>query len=170
MRGWAKELRKALAHDASRSSRLEAARSATRIAAARAPGGAHHCHALTVQSRLSEDTPEQRIQTIDRAIRICSNAHGDSDIRVTRLLLDKARATFRAGRASAAYGISEPLENRLAAYGQDERLVALYALQAASLRAIQQSKRSFTARRHAGEWGAYALGRDHPDVLRMLGN
>ena len=64
--------------------------------------------------------------------------------------------------------MTDGLETILAAHAQDERLVALYDLQAAGLRAIQQGAKSFEARRRAAEWGAYALGRDHADVRRFL--
>lgn len=170
MRDWAETLKKAFDQDRSRKARLDSARAAIRMAASRAPGSVQHCHSLTVLSRVIREPIKSKLSALERAIGVCTAAHGSSDIRITKLLLEKARATHRSGRPGAAFGISEPLAARLAAHGQEERLVALYALQAASLRAIQQSTKSFTARRRAGEWGAYALGRDHPDVLRLLSN
>ena len=64
----------------------------------------------------------------------------------------------------------EGLDRALAAHAQGERLIALYALQAAALRAIQQPVRAAEARRLAAAWGAHALGRDHPDVRRLSTN
>ena len=97
---------------------------------------------------------------------VCARAHGADDIRVARASLDLARLHYDAGNPAAALALTEDLESVLAAHGQDERLTALYALRAAALRAIQQGTRSFEAQRLAGEWGAYALGVDHPNVRR----
>ena len=170
MREWADMLRQAFDEDRSRARRLETAREATSLAGSLARGSAHHCHSLTVESRLTRGPATGRLAAINRALGICSRAHGPGDIRVIRLMLDKARATHMAGRAGAAYGLSEPLEALLAGHAKDERLVALYALQAASLRAIQQPEQSAIARRKAAAWGAHALGRDHPDVVRLSNN
>lgn len=167
MADWAETLRGAFSPEASSASRRKAARAALMIARRRAPGSAYHCHSLIVLARKVREPVAEVLEILSQARRICVRAHGSDDIRIARLQLETARATFREGRAGAAFGMSEPLAARLAAHGQAERLVALYALQAASLRAIQQGTKSFEARRRAREWGAYALGRNHPDVLRL---
>ena len=103
-------------------------------------------------------------------LRVCAAAHGTSDVRLAILQLERATLLFEAGQASAAYAETRGLEPVLAAHGQEERLTALYALQAASLRAIQRPDESFQARRKAAAWGAYALGRGHRDVRRWNAN
>ena len=67
---------------------------------------------------------------------------------------------------AAAVTMTEGLSASLAAHGHDERLTALFALRAAALTAIQRASEGADARRLAGEWGAYALGSDHPNVRR----
>ncbi|MEO1490703.1 MAG: DUF2927 domain-containing protein [Pseudomonadota bacterium] len=168
MKRWAKEIATVFDRSNGTSTRQQAARAAVGIASSRAPGSAYHCRALAALVRVTGDTPDKALAAIDRALQVCTRAHGPNDIRITRLKLDRARMLFARGDHREAAITLEPLETPLAAHGQDERLVAFYALQAASLRAIQQSKRSFEARRRAGEWGAYALGSDHPDVARWL--
>ena len=144
-------------------------RAASAMARKRAPGSAHHCYSLIAEARLLRDDPTGAIRVLDRARQVCSTAHGSDDIRVALITLERARATFKSGRPEAAYKLTERLEGILSAHGHDERLVALYDLQAASLQAIQQGTKSFEARRRAAEWGAYALGRNHADVRRLLG-
>ncbi len=145
-------------------------REALSIARARAPRTAYHCHSLIALARLQRRDPKASLATLDAAQRICRSAHGPSDLRLALIRLELARAQFKLGEAALAYKLSNGLEQTLAAHGKDERLVALYDLQAAALRAIQQGTKSFEARRRAGEWGAYALGRDHADVLQLLPN
>ncbi len=166
MRKWAAVQRKVFDRTRSMGTRLEDAKTAAALARGRAPGSAYHCRSLMALARVSGDTPDNALVVIDQALEVCGHAHGPDDIRIHRLMLDKARMLYAKKDYLAAYRLTEPLEAQLAAFGQDERLVALYALQAASLRAIQQSTKSFEARRRAGEWGAYALGRDHPDVRK----
>lgn len=145
-------------------------RQALDIARRQMPGTAYHCHSLIALARLQRQDPETSLRTLSEAERICIATHGVDDLRTVLIRLELARALFKTGKALEAYQLSDGLAQRLAAFGKDERLVALYDLQAAALRAIQQGTKSFEARRRAGEWGAYALGRDHADVLRLLPN
>lgn len=168
MKVWAEQLREASQSGESAAARQRAANRALAMAVRRAPGSAYHCHSLIVLARASGNDPSAEVGVLERAERICARAHGPEDIRLARLKLERARATFRTGRASAALSLSENLETTLAGHGQDDRLVAFYALQEAALRAIQQGTRSFRARRQAGAWGAYALGRNNPDVRLLL--
>ena len=142
-------------------------REALALARTKAPASAHHCHSLVALARLLRDQPARVIEVLERAIPICTAAHGPDDIRLALITLERARATFKSGRPELAYKMTERLESSLAAHGQDERLLSLYDLQAASLQAIQQGTKSFEARRRAAEWGAYSLGRDHTDVRRL---
>ncbi|MFK7943073.1 MAG: DUF2927 domain-containing protein [Paracoccaceae bacterium] len=169
MRDWAEILRDAFDRSASIGTRRGAARKAVDLARTRAPRSAFHCHSLTVLARLYRQSPKDERALLNRAMTVCTSAHG-TDVRSAKLVLEKARATFRAGQPGAAYGLTEKLEQRLAGFALEERLVALYALQAASLRAIQQPREAAEIRRKAIEWGSYALGRDHPDVLRLTNN
>ncbi len=168
MKRWTKTLAKVFDRSNSAKTRRQAAQTAVGLAQSIAPDSAYHCRSLAALVRATGETPENALAAIERALTVCARAHGPGDIRLARLRLDKARMRYARGDYLAAVKISEALETPLAAHGLDERLVALYALQAGALRAIQQSKKSFEARRRAGEWGAYALGSDHPDVVTWL--
>ena len=169
MSDWAEEIRSAFERGSSQASRVSAARRAMEIAKRRHPFSAYHCRSLRALARTLRSEPQRSLDILSQANTVCARAHGADDIRLTLIALDTARAQFKAGRFDAAVNLAEGLESALAAHGLDERLVALYDLRAAGLQAIQQGTRSFEARRRAGEWGAYALGRDHADVRRLLG-
>lgn len=170
MREWSTKISAVFERSPSAGSRRRSANQALAIAIRRRPGSAFHCQSLVTLARVSRDEPAAELGFLERAERICARVHGSDDLRIALIKLSRARALFRAGRPSAALGLSEGLESRLASHGKAERLVSLYALQEAALRAIQQGSRSFAARRLAAEWGAYALGRRHPEVRRLIGN
>lgn len=168
MTAWTQAISDAFKRGSGRPDRLAAARRAVAIARRQAPNSAYHCRALGAMVRLSrkaEASAGRQAATDGR--RVCAAAHGPSDIRLAHLQLDLAHLLYDSGSPSAALSELRGLEDAFAAHGQEERLTALYALQAAVLRAIQQGTRSFEARRRAAEWGAYALGRDHRDVRRL---
>ena len=164
--GWAKAIRAAFDRTDTRTDRVAAARRAVSLAQRRAPNSAYHCRALSALLRIADARSAGIEGATKTAARVCSAAHGSGDIRLAQLKLDQARLLYLAGSPQGALATLRGLERAFADHGQEERLSALYALQAAALRAIQQGKRSFEARRRAAEWGAYALGRDHPDVRR----
>lgn len=167
MARWSQAIRDAFKRGGDLDARRADARKAVAIAARQAPGSAYHCRALSALVRLTRTNPAEARQAATDGQRICASAHGLSDIRLARLQLDTARLLYDAGSPAAAMSALRGLEDTFAAHGQEERLTAFYALQAASLRAIQQGTKSFEARRRAAEWGAYALGRDHADVRRL---
>ncbi len=166
MTDWTKAVRAAFDRRKSRAKRVQSAERAVAIAAARMPGSAFHCRALSALARLGRKEHRRILPIVAQADRVCARAHGDDDVRVARIMLEIARLHYDGGNPAVTLALTENLAPRLAAFGQDERLTALYALRSAALRAIQQGKRSVEARRLAGEWGAYALGADHPNVRR----
>ena len=168
MAEWNRHLSEAFNRDRYRASRRDSAYAALEIARSRVPNSSYHCRSLYALLDFVRD-PQDRLEHLNRAARICGSAHGPDDPRLDLIALARARVLYNLGRISEAWGTSEPLAPRLAAHGQAERLVALHALQAASLKAIQQPESSAHARAKAIAWGKYALGRNHPDVLRLAG-
>ena len=166
MADWTDEVRAAFDRTRSLDARVASAARAADIAASRAPGSAFHCRALAALIRLGRQQGRGLMAKVAGSDQVCARAHGPDDIRVARIRLDLARLSYDAGNPSQALALTEGLDEILAAHGHDERLTALFALRAAALRAIQQGTRSFEARRLAGEWGAYSLGSDHPNVRR----
>ncbi|MEM7056135.1 MAG: DUF2927 domain-containing protein [Pseudomonadota bacterium] len=171
MKVWQEAILAAFERGATRTTRIKSARQAVTIARRQVPNSAYHCHALNTLARNARSTQNgAALRAANDGLRVCAAAHGASDIRVTILQLERATLLFEAGQATAAFAETRGLERALAAHAQEERLTALYALQAASLRAIQRSEDSFAARRKAAAWGAFALGRGHPDVRRWIAN
>lgn len=150
------------AFDRSRSprQRLAAARRALAIAARRAPLGVYHCRSLIALARKMRDDQRAARAAFDDAARVCTVAHGPHDIGVAQIRLEQARLLYLGGRPSAAWGLAEGLEAQFVAHGQEERLAALYDLQAAVLHAIQQPQASAEVRRRAAHWRALAFGRE----------
>jgi hypothetical protein len=167
MAEWSKQVSDAFDASRSRAQRQKSANAALSIASNRYPNGVHHCRSLRIAARLVRDDDRLKLATLSSAEQVCRRAHGPSDPRLDLIALEKARILYRLGQISQAYGISEPLEARLAAHGQSERLVALFALQAAALKAIQQPASSAAKQRLAVEWARYALGRNHAQVSRL---
>ncbi|MEM7189821.1 MAG: DUF2927 domain-containing protein [Pseudomonadota bacterium] len=163
---WRAEVRLAFDRTRSLSRRIRHAKQAVQIAARRAPQSAYHCRALVTLARLARTELDTALSAANTAGRVCRRAHGPGDIRMARLALDRARVLYEAKDYTNALAAVEGAETVLAAHGQDERLMALYALRAGAYRAIQQGTRSLEERRKAGAWGAYALGRNHPNVRR----
>lgn len=169
MADWSEALGDAFDLSRSKSAREESAKFMLTLARQRLPDSVYHCRALVVAARLTSEPEHRRLAILNRAESVCRRAHGPEDPRLDLIALSQARALFRLGRISEAYGISQRLEPRLAAHGQAERLVALFALQAAALNAIQQPESSVAVRRKAVAWAQYALGRNHPEVQRLDG-
>lgn len=133
---------------------------ALQVVEAHAPRSAQHCHTLVTAGRIqSRRAPEQALRLFDAAEAVCDAAHGVSDIRHARIRLERACALLRLGRAGEAAEIAEATWPVLAAHGQDERLAALYSIQAEALaRTAPESAPAEAAARLAEEWNAYALG------------
>ena len=165
---WVRSIREALDRRRSRSARVRSAEQAVKIAGRRAPNSIFHCRSLMTALRVHKAGSDwtAALRAAEQAQPVCAAAHGPSDIRLARLALERAEVLHRGGRPEAAYRATSGLEEVFASYGQEERLVALYALQAASLRAIQRPDERTEALRKAVAWGGYALGVDHPDVRR----
>ena len=125
-----------------------------------APGSAQHCHTLVTAGRVfSRDEPAESLALLDEAGGVCEAAHGRSDIRQARIRLERACALSRLGRAEEAVALAEAVWPVLAAHGQDERLAALYTVEADALAAIAPgSARAEGVAELAVEWSAYAMG------------
>jgi len=107
----------------------------------------------------SLDDPARALELFDEAGIVCDRAHGVSDIRHARIGLETACAFERSGQAGRAVELAETIWPVLAAHGQDERLAALYTIEADSLAATEPgSARAAAAARLAADWSAYALG------------
>lgn len=166
VRDWPLQIRTAFDRTKSRSARIAAAKRAVAIAEERAPDSAFHCRALSALARVGRERAAEILPIVRLGDGVCARAHGPDDIRVARIQLEIARLHYDLGNPAVALALTEDADTVFAAYGQDERLTALYALRSAALRAIQQGTRSFEVRRLGAEWGAYALGADHPNVRR----
>lgn len=166
MAKWADTMRDAFDRSRSARKRIASAVEAVRMTERRVPGSAFHCRSLQALARASADEPAEALAALNDAALVCAAAHGGDDIRIAQLRLDRARLLYRMGRAAAAWQEAEGLETVFAAYGQEERLTALYDLQAAALRATKQVAHSTELRLRAGEWGAFALGRDNAMLRR----
>jgi hypothetical protein len=170
MTDWAEALRAAFDRSRSPRRQLASAREALTTAARRAPFSVHHCRSLKALARAQPDDPRAALAALEDAARVCATAHGPDDIRVAQVRLDQARLLYLSGRASAAWGLSEGLEAQFAAHGQDERLAALYDLQAAVLQTTQEAPASAELLRRAGAWRTYALGNADADPRHWIGN
>ena len=166
MEGWAKTMRAAFDRSRSVGRRVDSAAEALSIARRRAPGSAFHCRSLQALARASAGDPARALAALEDASLVCAAAHGGDDIRVAQIRLDRARILYRAGRPAAAWAEAEGLDQIFAAYGQEERLTAFYDLEAAVLQSNRQTAHSAQARRRAGAWGAFALGRDNQMLRR----
>ena len=169
MQDWIGAIRDAFNRGRSRAARTSSAERAVELAAKLHPDTALHCRALGALIRIGRPEARRILPDVNDADAVCARAHGANDIRVARVQLDLARLHYDTGNPAVALAMTDELDTKLAAHGQDERLTALYALRAAALRALQQETESLKARRLAGDWGAYALGTDHPDVRRWRG-
>lgn len=170
VRIWEETLRAAFDRTRTMPERIASAEKAARLAATQRPGSAYHCRSLAALVRLSRDRLDLALRAAAEAQRVCTQAHGAADIRLARLALERAYRLYQSGDAPQALEAIRGLEPTFAAFGQEERLVALYALQAAGLRTMQNAEASYDARLKAAKWGAFALGRDHPDVQRWKNN
>lgn len=167
MRDWSEQIAAAFDRTKSESERTRSAETALNLASGRLRNSPQHCRSLIVAARLTQAAPDRALRRLNASAQVCRAAHGPRDPRIGLVNLARARALFRLGRTSEAYGLSDGLEASLAAHGQSERLVALYALQAAALKAIQQPESSARAARSAAAWAEYSLGRNHPEARRL---
>ncbi|HUF86793.1 MAG TPA: DUF2927 domain-containing protein [Thermohalobaculum sp.] len=144
----------------SESQTRELAAKALTVVEAHAPGSAQHCHTLVTAGRiLSRREPERALRLFDRAGTVCDAAHGESDIRHARIALERACALARLGRTAEVLAIAEATWPVLAAHGQDERLAALYTIQADVLAETGPGgPQAASLARLTAEWNAYALG------------
>lgn len=171
MKVWQEGIQAAFERGRTKAQRIKSAKQALAIANRQMPNSAYHCHSLNTLARNARATQNATaLRAATDGLRVCAIAHGASDVRLAILQLERATLLFEAGQASAAYAETRGLEPVLAAHAQEERLTALYALQAASLRVMQRPQESFDARQKAANWGAYALGRGHRDVKRWTAN
>ena len=166
MAGWAQTMREAFDRSRSDRKRIASAVEALRMAEGRAPGSAFHCRSLQALARASAGDAARALAALDDAALICAVAHGGDDIRIAQIRLDRARMLYRMGRPAVAWAAAEGLDAIFAAYGQEERLTAFYDLKAAALQATRQTAHSAEARIRAGQWGAFALGRDAEALQR----
>lgn len=157
---WPRLMTAVFSRGVSEGERRELARKTLAVVEAYAPDSAQHCHTLVTAGRvLSRAEPARALALFDRAGQVCETAHGTSDIRQARIALERACALARLGRAAEAAALAEATWPVLAAHGQDERLAALYTIQAEALAAAEPgSPHAEAAARLADEWNAYAMG------------
>jgi hypothetical protein len=157
---WPDLIQQIFSRDTSESRARDDAEKALIIVSANAPGSAQHCHTLITAGRvLSHSDPARALNFFAEASRVCEIAHGESDIRQARIRLETACALLRLGRDPEVEQTTEEIWPVLAAYGQDERLAALYTMQSAALDVTDPgSPRAAAARQLAAEWSAYAFG------------
>jgi len=149
--------------------RQQLAEQALNLARDLAPNSAYHCQSLTNLGRvLVHVNPKESLLRLREAETVCSRAHGEDDIRIARIRLEKAAAQLSLKQYSELLGGTEGVDQTLAAYGQEERLATIYALRSSAFRAIQQGDKSFEARRLARDWGEFALGVDNEALLAWL--
>jgi len=159
---WPKLIQNVFSRAASEREAREFAEKALTIVAAHAPMSAQHCHTLITAGRvLSRREPQRALQLFAQARRVCDRAHGVSDVRHARIELESACAMLRLGQFAEVIVATEATWPVLAAHGQDERLAALYSIQAEALAVAEPgSARTESVARLAAEWSAYALGPD----------
>ncbi|MEM8793291.1 MAG: DUF2927 domain-containing protein [Pseudomonadota bacterium] len=168
LRGWRTQHQEIFSSSSSGRRSMKAARSASALAAQKAPGSAHHCHSLRTLGRvLAREAPGEALGVLREAARICAAAHGPDDIRLSLIALERAIALHRQGSHRLVVRELTTHETKLAGYGHEERLAALYNLRANAYLALQQGAKSFADRRLAREWAAYAYGRDSEILARM---
>lgn len=166
MKDWAEMMRDAFDRSRSLQKRIASARDALALAQRLAPGTAFHCRSLQALARAYGNDPAGALDALKDAALVCAAAHGADDIRLAQIRLDRARLLYRTGRVAVAWEEAQGLDKIFAEYGQDERLAAFYDLQAAVLRATEQSANGVEALRQASAWGAFALGADNAMLRR----
>ncbi|MEM9098725.1 MAG: DUF2927 domain-containing protein [Pseudomonadota bacterium] len=168
LRGWQASHQEIYSKRTSRSEQIAKAQKARRLAARKAPGSAQHCHSLRTLGRvLARQAPADALDVLREAADICTRVHGPEDIRLSLIALERAIALSRQGSARLVIQEMTAHEAKLAAYGHEERLAALYNLRANAYLAQQQGAKSFADRRLARDWAAYAYGRDSEILARM---
>ncbi len=157
---WSHLIARVFSRDASERQVRDDVGKALQVVEAYAPMSAQHCHTLVTAGRvLSRPEPERALQLLDLARRVCDTAHGVSDIRHARIMLQEACALSRLGRYGEVIAVTESIWPVLAAHGQDRPLAALYTIQADALEATGAgSPRALSARQLAAAWNAYAVG------------
>jgi len=170
MRAWIAETRRAFRRGAGDDERIRAGLAAANTARSVAPNSAYHCRSLKALTRIARASrPDLARQAAADGLGVCTAAHGVSDIRLARLRLDEARLLYDQGQPARAHAVTAGLADIFAGHGQEERLTALYALQAAALRAMGRPREAIEARAKAAAWGAYALGRNNGTVRAWAG-
>ncbi|MEM9139986.1 MAG: DUF2927 domain-containing protein, partial [Pseudomonadota bacterium] len=152
IRIWEDTLRMAFDRTRPMPARFASAQKAASLAERRLKNTAYHCRSLAALVRLGREQLPVALDAASRGRRVCATAHGVGDVRLARLQLEGAYRLYQSGEPAGAIEATRGLEATFAAFGQDERLVALYALQAAALRAIQDTEAGFLARRKAAAW------------------
>ena len=143
------------------------AEEALEIARSEAPQSAYHCHSLLTLGRVTARlAPGRSIEVFDGADRVCREVHGDRDIRLARIAIERAVALLRLHRFDEALPLTDDALPILAAYGQDERISSLYAVQSIALSRLGRMDRAQDAQDLAQQWGAYALGVESETVAR----
>ncbi len=157
---WPDLMRQVFSRDATPARQKQDARRALDLIETMAPQSAQHCHTLVTAGRVfSSEDPVRALALFDEARRVCDAAHGVSDIRHARIDLESSCALARLGRNAEVPVLAERVWPVLAAHGQDERLAALYTIEADALAGSESgSARAESTGRLARAWSAYALG------------
>jgi len=157
---WSVLIARVFSRESTMRERIEDIDKALVLIEAQAPNSAQHCHTLVTAGRvLSRPDPARALALLDAAQRVCDAAHGASDIRHARIRLEAACALARLGRYDEVIATAESVWPVVAAHGQDERLAALYTLQADALADSKPgSARAASVLALADAWNAYAVG------------
>ncbi|MDH3668455.1 MAG: DUF2927 domain-containing protein [Paracoccaceae bacterium] len=157
---WSDSMAKVFSRRTSGRARIKSIDKALTLIQANAPGSAQHCHTLVTAGRvLSRPDPARAVAMLDQARTICETAHGPQDVRLARIGLEKACALLRLARYNEAISLAEATWPIFAAYRQDERLAALYTIEADALAATEPgSERAARTAERARAWNAYAVG------------
>ena len=157
---WSEAMARVFSRRASPRDRVKQVDKALTLVQAKAPGSPQHCHTLVTAGRvLSQPDPRRAIGLLDEAATVCNIAHGQSDVRLARIQLEKVCALLRLGRYDKVIDTAEIVWPVLAAHGQDERLAALYTIQSDALAATEPgAARTAQAATMARDWSAYAVG------------
>ncbi len=157
---WSDLMAKVFSRRTSGRARIKSIGKSVALIQAKAPGSPQHCHTLVTAGRvLSRPDPARAVALLDQARTICEKEHGPQDVRLARIGLEKACALLRLARFDAAISLAEAAGPVFAAYGQDERLAALYTIEADALAVVEPgSERAARMAERARAWNAYAVG------------
>ena len=168
VKGWRETHNRIFSKASAQNRAPETARKALSLAERAAPGSALHCHSLRTLGRvLADRAPGEALEVLEQARSLCARVHGAGDIRLSLIALEQAIARIRQGSYRAAIAALAPHETRLAALGQEERLAALYSLQAQAYQGAKERGRSAASAALARRWVAYAYGSDSGHAQRI---